>query len=127
MTAVTAFSRFFISRAQAEHSPPPLEETWYTKIKKLFRFAFCPRIWRYKRQADIPGPGDVDRSTRPWKLEHQIPRGTMTGVRTFISEHGKTKRPLSLVMHNLVEEDHEDLYPLRYLSTDREEIQALEV
>ncbi len=128
MTAATAFRTFFISRAQARRPLSRLSnDTWYSKSKELIRSAFHPRTWRSKPRANMSVSGDANVSAGPARLEHRVPRGTMTGIRTLISGQGRSEsRPLQ-AMHSVVEEEYGDSWPLQDLSTAEEGVRAITV
>ena len=110
MTAATAFRTFFVFRAQ-EKGPQMAKpkDMWYTKSRRLLRSVFTIRSWRSKSKTN--SFGDLSNVDLPISLSHKIPRGTMTGVRTFIIGQGRTKARGLQMMHSMVEEDSEDLWP----------------
>ncbi|KAL9133287.1 MAG: hypothetical protein Q9175_005537, partial [Cornicularia normoerica] len=128
MTAATAFRTFFVSRAQ-ERRPvsPGSNNTWYTKSKKLLRSTLSHRLWRSKSSAAHFTSGNTSKSTGPFKLEPQIPGGTMTGIRTLISGQGKTKGHPSQVMHGVIDGEYDDSWPLHHLPTNGEDVRAINV
>lgn len=89
------------------------------KTKRLLRSAL--HSWRFKPEAGSSVSGEIGKDISPLELEHQIPRGTMTGIRTVISVHGKMKAPTSQVMHSVVDEEYGDSWPLHHLSAEQEE------
>ena len=111
MTAATAFRTFFVSRVKDKRPQSPRsKDSWYTKSKRLLWSAFSLRSWRSQPQADHSGSGG--NSDGPLELENQIPQGTMTGIRTFINGHGRTKFHNSQTLDSEAEGDYEDLHPL---------------
>ena len=69
---------------------------------------------------------DGSKSTGPLQLEHQIPRGTMTGIRTFIRAQGSPKKP-SRVLRSTVDEEYEDAWPLHDVGANEEHMRAIKV
>ena len=128
MTAATAFRTFYVSRAQERRpvSPGP-NNTWYTRSKKLLHSAFSPRSWRLKPSANISSSEDTSKAIGALNLEPEIPRGTMTGIRTFISGQGKTKGRPSQTMASVADEEYEDSWPLHHLATNGEGVRAINV
>jgi hypothetical protein len=111
MTSATAFRIFFVqsSKEKVQGSSGHVA-TWFVKVRQLLRSTFTSRSRRSKPSADgfqegNPLGDDVH-------LSLQIPRGTMTGVRTFIKGQGKTTGGPSQVMHSMLEDENEDSWPL---------------
>ena len=128
MTAATAFRTFYVSRAQERHpiSPGP-NHTWYTRSKKLLYSVFSLRSWRLKPSANSSSSGDTGKATGAFQLEPEVPHGTMTGIRTFISGQGKTKGRPSQVMGSVADEEYENSWLLHHLSTNEEGVRAINV
>ena len=121
MTAATAFRTFFISRVKDRRMlSPRSKDSWYTKSKRLLWSAFSLRSWRSQPQAEHSGSGG--NSDGALELENQIPHGTMTGVRTFINGHGRTKLQNSRTLGSTVDGDYEDLHPLHEHTQSTREI-----
>ena len=70
---------------------------------------------------------DANVSAGPLRLNHQIPRGTMTGIRTIISGQGSPNGCPLQAMHSVVEEEYGDSWPLQDLSTAEEGVRAITV
>ena len=115
-TSFTSLCRFLRSRAQVQHRPSASSNNaWYTRGKRLFRLVFHLHRWRSKPHENSPTSEHADQSTSAWELRNQIPHGTMTGFRSFISAQGKTNAWPSQITHGIVEDDGENL-PLHHLS-----------
>lgn len=98
MTAATAFRTSFVSRVKYRRAlSPGSKETWLSKGKRLLR------SWR--SQPHSHSSSTPHRSDRLLKLHNQIPKATMTGVRTFISGQGKTEAQNSQTMQSIAEEE----------------------
>ncbi len=112
MTSATAFRTFFVSRGDERAAGlPRSKETWFSRGQRLLRYAFAPRSWRSKHKAQSSGD-DSGWYDHPIELPQEIPRATITGIRTFINGHGKTKMSNSQLMQSAVAEEHEDSWPL---------------
>lgn len=111
MTAATAFRTFFVSRASNERVPEPAgsKDRWYTKGRLLLLSAFSLPSWRSKPKADVSG-GDKN-SNVAMELNHQIPRGTLTGIRTMINGNSRTKVENWQIMHSIDGGESEDSRP----------------
>lgn len=105
MTAATAFRTFFVAKVK-ERSPrsPQSKSEWYLKGRRLIRSALSPRSWRFKPSANISSDsGDA----RVPEINQAVPRGTMTGVMTFINGQGRTAAADDTqYMHTLAEEEY---------------------
>lgn len=95
MAALTAFRQFFVARSN-EKGQQSLElfQHWGSRSKQLIRRILTPSTWQTKTMSGIStGKGDGDQS---YNLP-PVPRGTMTGIRTFINGHGRSKMGTSRI------------------------------
>lgn len=106
MTAATALRTFFISGVGSRESPSPESK----EARKFVRQTLIPHSWLSKRSAG--NPGDGSNWNRPFKHPLQAPRAMMTGIRTFIHGQGRTRTGDSQMVHSMIEERHEDSWPL---------------
>ena len=122
MTAATAFRAFFVTRAQADHgrlhdSPEQgSANKWFLKGGRLLHSIFSARPWRSWRSKTLSRTSDD--SSRKWhgyplKLRNKIPRGTLTGMDSFIDRQGGTERlRSSKPMQRDGREEVQDSWPL---------------
>ena len=110
MSAATAFRSLFVShQIEKSHGSPWGMERLYKRSKDFIRNTFILRTWR-------SNPNNDSKTSRPSKNSDielgRIERGTITGLRTFISGFGRTKRGESQAIQSAVTEDDEDTWPL---------------
>jgi hypothetical protein len=111
MTSATAFRIFFVVNGteKLQASSDPLA-AWYCQLRQLLSSSLTTRLRRSKAS------GDNSEDDRPlgnhFHLSPQVPRGTMTGVRTVIKGQDKTTLKPSQVMHSRVDDGNEDPWPL---------------
>ena len=107
MTAATAFRTIFVSRVKERRLlSPGSKDSWYNKAKRLLWSAFSLRTWRSQPRTD--SLGYPKKSSDMVGIDNHIPRGIMTGIRTFISSQSKTKVRSSGIMRSTVEDEYED-------------------
>ena len=119
MTAATAFRTFFVVRKDGVQNLPAYRNSWYTRGKLLLqsasRFLSILSRPRSSRSKSKTNSAEADENANDFlELRHEIPRGTMTGVRTFISGQGKTTAGHSRIMETMAEGEFEDTWPLSY-------------
>jgi hypothetical protein len=124
MTTGAAFRTFFISRSQHKDEMPGHNpnRSLSTRTRNLLRLIITPSRWSTKRSRQSEDPSDSsdsfsDGSLHKGKELPQIPRGTMTGIRTFINGRGRTlnmsRMGASKIMQSeALEEETEDAWPL---------------
>ena len=106
MTAATAFRTFFISSSGNREVPSSeSNEPWYAKGRRFVRSLLDPSSWRSKRSTK--NTSDESSGNRSFELPLQVPRATLTGIRTFIHGQGRTKMGESQDMHSMIEEGQE--------------------
>ena len=110
MTAVTAFRTLFISRSERSRQSPRRAWHWYAKSKGLLKRTLIPGAWR-SNFADKSVRGSKEPSYKAAELPN-IPRATITGIRTFINRRGKTQTGPSQIMHSEIMDDNDDAEPL---------------
>ena len=110
MSAATAFRSLFVShQIEKFHGSPWGIERLHKRSKEFIRrtFILCTR-----RSKSI----NESKPSRPSKNSDMelgsIERGTITGLRSFISGFGKTKPGASQTIQSTVMEDDEDTWPL---------------
>lgn len=124
MTAVTAFRTFFVSRGAEDrrHPDPGSKENWYSKGRRLLRSVFSTRLWysrRSKSSSRTPGGPPSSWDDAPMELKQDIPRATLTGMRTFINGRKLTPRDReSQIMRSVGEEEYQDDWPLSAIDED---------
>ncbi|KAI9705086.1 MAG: hypothetical protein M1836_006869 [Candelina mexicana] len=118
MTAATAFRAFFVKRGGDDRlhaqgvQDDVASETWYGKSWRLLRSIFSTRSWQSRRSEDYPRNPRERRDKwddSPFKLREQIPRATMTGIRTFIGKQATTP---SQMMRSVGHEEDQGDQPL---------------
>jgi hypothetical protein len=111
MTSATAFRVFFVTNGtdKSQGSSRPVA-TCYNRFRQLLHSTFTSRALQTKPSAD--SSQDVKPVGDKVQLSLQIPRGTMTGVRTIIKGQGKMTVKPSQISNNMLEEEHEDSWPL---------------
>jgi len=116
MTSITAFRAFFVARNNEPHhhrqgSDP---KRWSSRSKQLLRRLIAPSSWRSRHTSETPG-GDSGKAAgrRAGGMRHlpSIPRGTMTGIRTFIDGQGRTRMGMSQMMQSHASEETDDSWP----------------
>ena len=117
MTAVTAFRAFFLSRNDpggVNHQSPSLgTKAWYMKAKRLVRRVATPRSWHSK----LGSGEDSGKESRKYSSEStaelpEIPRATMTGIRTYINHQRITTVDGSRIMRSETGSEDGDFWPL---------------
>ncbi|KAL8835183.1 MAG: hypothetical protein Q9170_003429 [Blastenia crenularia] len=122
MTAATAFRTFFVSRSADAHRAADRpgansSETLYTKSHKLYR-AVISTILPFRRSKSPAGNSERSSSSGGWnnapiEMRQQIPRATLTGMRTFIGQQGKSQRYReSQIMRSGGRDEDRDDWPL---------------
>jgi hypothetical protein len=120
LSTATAFRAFFVSRNIRVKKDGRFHVSWYTTTMRRLR-SFVPSNWRstgsgsgpqqWSQSEDSPGPDWESSEALP-----QIPRPTMTGVRTFIRGQGKTRlAPSQIMVSQTLEIDEE--WPLTNKAT----------
>lgn len=117
MTAATAFRTFFVVRKDGGPQSPSSQNSWFLRGRHFLRSAFSHpfSLFQSRRgRSKLSGSssGSEGNHNAPMELYHNIPRGTMTGIRTIISGQGRTAAGHSQVMSTMVEEEFEDTWPL---------------
>ena len=113
LTTATAFRTFFVSKVKndrAFRSPSETQAKWYTRAKYHILSLFTSKTWRSKRSSDRQEADN--KHDFPMQLPRHIPRGTITGIQTFIDKQGKTGTRNSQVMHSMMREENDDAWPL---------------
>ena len=96
MTAATAFRTMFVSRAaegrRVARAAPELDQKgfWYTKSQKLLHSILSTRSWYSWTSRKSSGTRDDrhgDWEGKPMTLRQEVPRATLTGMRTFIDRY----------------------------------------
>lgn len=108
MTAATAFRTFFVS--QGREGVPQPKHTWSSAGRKLLQYVTTLRSWRLK--SGVENSEDCGKPVIPVPLRQSIPRGTFTGVGTFINGQGRTDAETSIITHTEDGEQFEDQRPL---------------
>ncbi len=107
MTSMAAFRSLFVawgSRRQRQGTEEGSSR--YAKGFKHLQWLMSPRSWR-SRSSSPSLPSSQDANNKPKDLG-EIPGGTMTGIRTFIHGHRKS-RGLSRIIQSRVIERDEDI------------------
>ncbi|MCJ1387790.1 hypothetical protein MMC18_000633 [Xylographa bjoerkii] len=112
LTASTAFRMLFVHNNERLQQSPRGGWQWYTRSKRLLRRTFTPRTWRTKSTGGSSDRSSGERNYNDVADLPPIPRGTMTGVRTFINGRGKTVARASQLMQSQMMEEEEDAVPL---------------
>ena len=105
MATATAFRSFFIARSR-RRAEPGFHPTWYeTALQKLRHILKSTRTTNRKHREPLnsseePTERDGEHMSLP-----QIPRPTITGIRTFISGTGKKNWTQSQVLASRSEQD----------------------
>ncbi|KAL8860684.1 MAG: hypothetical protein Q9178_003037 [Gyalolechia marmorata] len=96
MTAATAFRTIFVSRGaegrRVARAAPELDQKgiWYTKSRKFLHSILSTRLWYSWRSRKSSGTRDDrhgDWEGTAMGLRQEVPRATMTGMRTFIDRY----------------------------------------
>ncbi|KAL9593464.1 MAG: hypothetical protein Q9219_007542, partial [cf. Caloplaca sp. 3 TL-2023] len=99
MTAATAFRTFFVSRGGGgDHRPAQAPgadsaDTFYSQSRKLLSHLLSA-ILPSRRSKGCPSASSGDGASSgdmPIELRQQIPRATLTGMRTFIGGQGRSE------------------------------------
>ena len=95
MAALTAFRQFFVARSNEKGQQlSELFQQWSSRSKQLIRRILTPSTWGTKTMSgNTTGKGDGDQSY----ILPPVPRGTMTGIRTFINGQGRSKMGASRI------------------------------
>ncbi|KAL8730555.1 MAG: hypothetical protein Q9166_004009 [cf. Caloplaca sp. 2 TL-2023] len=91
LVSVTAFRALFVSRNKAKQHSPGKTPSFLTKSYRALKRILDPRQWLTSYSKDI-GAGQGHGKAKDdfeGKLPN-IPRGTMTGVQTFVNDQGMT-------------------------------------
>lgn len=115
MTALTAFRVLFVARNNERgQQRPGAGRQRSSKSKQLLRRLLTPSSWRKGGSSQTSG-GSGGQDCRGNKMEKNfpsIPRGTMTGIRTFIDGQGRTRMGESQMMQSTVSEETDDISPM---------------
>lgn len=120
MTAATAFRTFFVSRNAEDrgHRSPDhgSREIWYSKGRRLLRSVFSTRLWYSWRSKDsrrVPDDQGSAWDSAPLELRPNIPRATLTGMRTFINGRKVSRLDReSQLMRTVGSDEFQDHWPL---------------
>lgn len=116
LAAATAFRAFFVARNNKEVRQPGGQKFfWYYDSKQVLKQLFSLSTWRAKssehsselQKAQGEDLYDVQQQNFP-----MIPQAQLTGIRTFIGNHGRTRNDSAIMRSNVTEED-EAVWPLR--------------
>jgi hypothetical protein len=116
MTSITAFRAFFVARnnEQRHHAQGSDPKRWTSRSKQLLRRLLAPSSWRSRHTSENSG-GNFGKaaSKHAGGMHHlpSIPRGTMTGIRTFIDGQGHTRLGMSQMMRSHASEETDDSWP----------------
>jgi hypothetical protein len=117
MTSITAFRTFFVARKneQRQNRQGSDPKRWSSRSKKLLGRLLRPSSWRSRHTGETPG-GDTGKAAngRAGAMRDlpSVPRGTMTGIHTFIDGQGRTRMGLSQIMQSHASEETDDSWPL---------------
>lgn len=140
MTAATAFRQFFISRTSNRHhfrQDTFTDSSWSSKSMSWFRSVFIHPIWRSRMRSTDANPEDSDPISSgqqgseiggvAYELRQPIPRGVMTGVRSYIEREGDPKPPGIRVTEtvDIVHTDHDSISSSRTDQRPRPAISVL--
>jgi hypothetical protein len=89
LVAITAFRALYVSKAKNRHLHDTIKSfNWYKKGRSVI----LRIVSKTTGNNAYGGSGSTEIDDRgKAHLKHDIPRGTITGMRTFIDENGKTK------------------------------------
>ncbi|KAF7507790.1 hypothetical protein GJ744_010091 [Endocarpon pusillum] len=129
MTSLTGFRTLFVARSNNDERRPPRnssERSWSFRSRKLPRRFFFLST-RRSRSAGQSSPGQNDQKS-PGQKEHlpSIPRGILTGVRTFIDGRGRITMGASRMIQSTMAttDDWQDPWPMSTKIHVRHEISS---
>lgn len=122
IASFAAFRALFVAQAGNQH-PSGSRGQWYSYSKKLLKKSLSPWTWHVvksfrhsSKDSNRHGSGHGDE----FKELPDIPRGTMTGIRTFINGRGRTAMGISKIMKSRALEEDEEMLPPRTDHNTRE-------
>lgn len=129
MTSLTAFRTLFVARCNNDERRPPRnssELSWSFRSRKLLRRLFFPSTWRSRSTGESSSGRNEQKSQGQKKHLPAIPRGILTGVRTFIDGRGRTTMGASRMMQSTMATiaDRQDSWPMSTKIQVRHEISS---
>lgn len=110
LTAMIAYRSLF--KARKGQQAPGKWEQWYITQKGLLQRTFTIRTWtRRSKPSSKESDSFTEHSSDKMANSPEIPRATMTGIRTFIRGHGATSTSTSGTMQSEIMEEDEDTWP----------------
>ena len=108
MTAFAAFRSLFVAHASRDpHDARGAGSSWYDTCKRLVKRSLSPRSWR--SESSTPISKESSQASGGANNLPDIPRGTMTGIRTWINGRDKGSVNASRMMRSeLIEEEKDD-------------------
>lgn len=119
VTTVTAFRSLFISnqgnrRDVRQQQGSQSHGLSFTRIKSLLKNIFSIRYWHFTSKSSRDGDITLCSEARPNVELGKVERGTITGLRSFIRNYGRTKTtPSQLMLSRTTEEvsQHDGILP----------------
>lgn len=113
LVSMTAFRALFVSRSARKQQPPQKRPSLWTRGKSALKRLIDPRQWPLKYTKDSPGGQQQDTTKEGLDVKlPNIPGGTMTGMRTFISHQGEvTQSDTELSTYETATETSQDNWP----------------
>lgn len=132
MTSLAAFRTLFVARGNNEERGPPRyssERSWSFRSRQLLRRFFFPSTWRSKSTGQSSSGRNEQESRSEKKHLPPIPRGILTGVRTFIDGRGRTTMGASRMMQSAMTglDHNEESWPTPTKIQVRHEISSTSV